>query len=298
MLVATMWLETIDDRALVPQPGLFRAQRLDYPEHGTRDDSVRPHHGTTQTETICRQAIARHSTGAMMRLWMLSYMRQPPVASAGALSVAVHGALILSAVVGTRPPTSMAENSLANRIFYIPPPNRPPTPPGGHATVHYITLAQGLGAGPGPSTMDARRPISIPEQSREAGNARVDSATTPAATGDANADSVFTMLEVDSVVVRSASSAAPAYPLDLLEKHIEGFVVARYTVDTTGFADVASLQVLKATNPGFEQSVRDALPYMRFSPAKIGAQKVRQLVEQTFTFRIAQPAVSGVAKPR
>jgi hypothetical protein len=80
---------------------------------------------------------------------MLSYMRHPPVATAGALSVVVHGALILSAVIGTRPPASMATNGLANRIFYIPPPNRPPTASGGHATVHYITLAQGLGAGPG-----------------------------------------------------------------------------------------------------------------------------------------------------
>ena len=31
MLVATMWLETIQNRALVPQPALFRAQRLDCP---------------------------------------------------------------------------------------------------------------------------------------------------------------------------------------------------------------------------------------------------------------------------
>lgn len=137
----------------------------------------------------------------------------------------------------------------------------------------------------------------MPEQSRQAGKSRLDSATTAPTTGDANTDSVFTLLEVDSAVVRSASSAAPAYPLELLEKHVEGFVLARYVVDTTGFADAASLQVLKATDPGFERSVRDAIPYMRFSPAKIGALKVRQLVEQTFTFRIAAPVV-GVAKPR
>jgi len=234
----------------------------------------------------------------MMRLWKLSYSRPSPVASAGAFSVAAHGLMIVVAIVATRPPASMAIDGLANRIFYIPPPDRPPTPPGGHAAVHYITLAQGPGAGPGPSTMDARRAINIPEQSREAGNEPVDSATTPPAQGETSTDSVFTMLEVDSVVVRSASSAAPAYPLDLLEKHIEGFVLARYVVDTTGFADVASLQVLRATNPGFERAVRDALPYMRFSPAKIGAQKVRQLVEQPFTFRIAAPVVAGAPKPR
>jgi TonB family protein len=233
----------------------------------------------------------------MMRLWMLSYAQRPPIVSAGAISVAAHGALIVAAVVGTRPPTSMETNSLANRIFYIPPPSRSPMAAGGSASVHYITLAEGLGAGPGPAATDARRPIRISEQSHDAGSTRSDSVTTPAGAGETNVDSVFTMLEVDSVVVRSANSAAPAYPLDLLEKHIEGFVLARYVVDTTGFADIASLEVLKATHPGFEQSVRDALPYMRFSPAKIGTQKVRQLVEQTFTFKIASPVVSGT-KPR
>jgi hypothetical protein len=233
-----------------------------------------------------------------MRLWMVSYSRRSPVASAGVVSAAVHGIAIAMSIIATRPSSSMAKDSLANRIFYIPPPDRPPTAPPGHAGVHYITLAQGLGAGPGPSAMDARRPMSIPERSREAGVEHVDSVSTPPATGEANADSVFTVLEVDSAVVRSASSAAPAYPLDLLEKHVEGYVLARYIVDTTGFADIASIQVLKATHAGFEQSVRDALPYMRFSPAKIGAEKVRQLVEQTFTFRIAGPVVAGAPKPR
>lgn len=228
---------------------------------------------------------------------MLSYSRRSPVVSAGALSVVVHGVMVAAAVVATRPPSSMEKGGLANRIFYIPPPDRPPSPPGGPSTVHYITLAEGPGAGPGPSTMDARRPITLPEKSREAGNEHADSASLPASTGDANTDSVFTVLEVDSAVVRSASSAAPAYPLELLEKHVEGFVLARYVVDTTGFADSASLDVLKATDPGFEHSVREALPYMRFSPAKIGKQKVRQLVEQTFTFRIAAPVVAGAPKP-
>ena len=74
--------------------------------------------------------------------------------------------------------------------------------------------------------------------------------------------------------------------------------MARYVVDTTGFADAASLEILKATHPGFVQAVRDALPYMRFSAAKIGPQKVRQLVEQPFTFRIAAPVVAGAPKPR
>jgi outer membrane biosynthesis protein TonB len=93
--------------------------------------------------------------------------------------------------------------------------------------------------------------------------------------------------------VRSQTSAAPAYPLELLTSHVEGNVIARYVVDTTGFADVESLEVVTSTNVGFVRAVRDALPYMRFSPAKIGPMKVKQLVEQSFTFRITPPAKDG-----
>jgi TonB family protein len=101
-------------------------------------------------------------------------------------------------------------------------------------------------------------------------------------------------------VVRSASSASPAYPLDLLKQHVEGMVRVRYVVDTTGFADPTSLEVVESSHPGFLASVKDALPYMRFSPAKIGDRKVRQLVEQPFSFHITNPApaaTNGKAKP-
>ena len=98
---------------------------------------------------------------------------------------------------------------------------------------------------------------------------------------------------VDSAVVRSQNSAAPAYPVDLLEKHVEGRVLAQYVVDTTGFADPTSLAVLSSTHDLFTRAAREALPYMRFTPAKIGRSKVRQLVEQSFTFRITPPTPPG-----
>jgi len=41
--------------------------------------------------------------------------------------------------------------------------------------------------------------------------------------------------------------------------------------------------------------VREALPYMRFEPARIGALKVRQLVEQQFSFKITNDTTSTAA---
>lgn len=106
-------------------------------------------------------------------------------------------------------------------------------------------------------------------------------------------DSVFSVLEVDSQVVRYASSAAPDYPPSLLRAGIEGAVESEFVVDTTGIVDLTSVRILFATDPAFTRSVQDALYDMRFRPAIRGSQKVRQLVHQRFTFQIRLPPQPG-----
>jgi hypothetical protein len=229
---------------------------------------------------------------------MLSYARPRPVRNAAVLSVAAHALIIGLWVESTRPVATLPIESLANRSYYLPPPDKAIVARGSHESVHYFTLAPGPGVGPGPVGMDVQRPVSVPAASPQPGERAVDSVTAAPVVGEPEADSVFTFLEVDSAVVRSQSSAAPAYPLDLLTKKIQGSVNARYVVDTTGFADTTSFEVLTATNEGFIRAVRDALPYMRFTSAKIGTHKVRQIVEQSFTFRINPPSsVPTTPKP-
>jgi Gram-negative bacterial TonB protein C-terminal len=237
-------------------------------------------------------------SGRMMRLWRNSYARPVSTSNAGVVSVVAHAVVIALWVLATLPEASLPSDSFANRVYYMPPPNKPMVPREMHEAVRYLTLTPGLGMGPGPADINGRRPSTPAALSSTAGGERVDSVAPkpPPVIGDPAGDSVFTELDVDSAVVRSQSSAAPAYPLVLLSKRIEGGVIARYIVDTTGFADTTSIEIVSATNPEFVRSVRDALPYMRFSPAKIGTHKVRQLVEQGFTFRIT-PAIAGGAKP-
>jgi outer membrane biosynthesis protein TonB len=242
----------------------------------------------------------------MMRLWVQSYSRQSTSMPIAALSGILHAIIIAAWVVATLPPSSTADDdSLSNRVYpqYVPPPDKVPGGPAAvHEVVHFVTLtgaAVGDGVGQGGRTAGNKPPSPADEAA-----ARVDRDTTldpkpvtapPPPPG--NSDSVFTVLDVDTAVVRSANSAAPAYPLKLLEARITGSVQAQYVVDTTGFADTASFRVMKSTNPGFVEAVREALPYMRFKPAKIGPLKVRQLVEQTFTFRITA-AETTTAAPR
>ena len=229
---------------------------------------------------------------------MLSYARPRSARNAAGLSIVAHALLIGLWIEWTRPLATLPIESLANRSYYLPPPDKAIVARGSHESVHYFTLAPGPGVGPGPTAIDAQKPISVAAASPQPGERAVDSVTTPPAIGKPDADSVFTILEVDSAVVRSQSSAAPAYPLDLLTKKIQGSVNARYVVDTKGFADTTSFEVLKATDEGFVRAVRDALPCMRFTSAKIGTRKVRQVVEQSFTFRINPPTpVPTAPKP-
>ena len=102
-------------------------------------------------------------------------------------------------------------------------------------------------------------------------------------------DSILTEIEVDSAVKRYEWSAAPSYPITLLQQNIEGGAFVIYVVDTLGMADTASFKVMNATHDEFAQAVRDVMPKMRFRPAILSGMKVRQLVQQNFTFKIQKP---------
>jgi TonB family protein len=108
----------------------------------------------------------------------------------------------------------------------------------------------------------------------------------PPGPSSARLDSVFTVLGVDSEVVRMDGSAAPAYPNSLLNEGVEGYVEAEFVVDTTGWVDLESVRILSSSHQEFASSVRLALMGMQFRPAWRGSHRVRQLVGQRFTFRM------------
>jgi hypothetical protein len=97
---------------------------------------------------------------------------------------------------------------------------------------------------------------------------------------------VYVEADVDTPVSRDPASSAPAYPPYLEETHVEGFVIAEYVVDTTGLADSATLHIDIASHPAFVESLRAALPGMRFEPATLNGHKVRQRVRQEFVFQL------------
>jgi hypothetical protein len=102
-------------------------------------------------------------------------------------------------------------------------------------------------------------------------------------------DTAFSVLEVDQIVERYETSAAPVYPKDLMTIGTQGMVQATYVVDTSGQVDTTTIQVVHSDDPRFTASVRTALGLMKFRPAKRAGKTVRQLVEQKFRFKIVPP---------
>jgi TonB family protein len=65
-------------------------------------------------------------------------------------------------------------------------------------------------------------------------------------------------------------------------------------VDTNGRVDMSTFKVLKSDHDAFTAAVRNALPSMRFFPARVADHKIKQMVTMPFTFLL----VGVEQKPR
>jgi protein TonB len=101
-------------------------------------------------------------------------------------------------------------------------------------------------------------------------------------------DQPYFEFQVEKPVVPAPGSTSPRYPDMLRQAGVEGEVLAQFVVDTTGRAEPATLKILKSSHDLFIQSVKNALPQMKFIPAEVGGRKVKQLVQQPFSFSIAK----------
>jgi TonB family protein len=232
----------------------------------------------------------------MMRLWAESYSRSTSDGASAGISLVAHVLLISAAIAATNRPRNLQADWIENRAYYLPPPDRRPSQESSRETIQYVDLApEGVGSGFGAGGV-TDGPV-IKDLSAGLGDIGRDLTSSIDAPRLSGGDSIYTQVDVDSVVTRFAGSAAPTYPLDLLKRGIQGSVVTQYVVDTTGLADSASLKIIRTTDELFSDAVRAALPYMRFFPAKVGSKKVRQLVEQEFSFKIGQAATRADQPP-
>jgi protein TonB len=104
----------------------------------------------------------------------------------------------------------------------------------------------------------------------------------------ANDNNTYFEFQVEKPVMQAPNSPTPQYPDILRQAGVEGEALVSFVVDTTGRADPASFKVIRTTHELFATAVKNALPRMRFIPAEVGDKKVRQLVQQPFSFAITK----------
>jgi TonB family protein len=207
-----------------------------------------------------------------------------------AVSVVVHASLILGAVYATAsgsPAPEPEEERIHSFPLVIRPHAQPKSAP--------ATAAPKTSTHPLPRTITT--PIEIP-----AFIPKIDVNAAPVTSEDfiilsrgasSAGDTGSTSRETgrrayQDFEVESPASAigvvSPEYPPALRSSGVEGRVTAQFIVNERGRFEEASLEILSSTNALFVESIRRALPRMKFRPAKIGDRAVPQLVRQEFSF--------------
>jgi hypothetical protein len=203
-------------------------------------------------------------------------------------SAAAHATLVASLVASG--PSSSDGGVLGEQkdvVFFLPLLPKAPAPTG---TVDLRWDGSGSGEGPG-SKATPEDPRAYAPAARDGGGR-----ATPVQVEEGppvDASPVFVASELDIEVERDPASAGPRYPEPLRATNTEGSVVAEWIVDTTGLADPASFRVVTSSHPLFTTAVRECLAGMKFRPAELSGQRVRQLVRQEFRFQLALPVAFG-----
>jgi protein TonB len=89
-------------------------------------------------------------------------------------------------------------------------------------------------------------------------------------------------------IVSVTRSASPRYPESLKSVGVEGVVAMRFIVGADGRVEPGSINVISTPHKLFADAVRTSLLETRYRPAEAGGRPVRQVVEQTFSFKIGK----------
>jgi len=217
------------------------------------------------------------------------------------LSGAIHAVLITLAVEGTLQARSALEKPKAEKVEFVdmkkkepPPPKEepkpipkevvvaPPPPKGFQVLTAPIKVPDVL------PDIDLTKKVTDEADFSGKGVAGGVARGVVGGTGPVNTDQPYFEFQVEKQVQQIPGTGNLRYPDMLRSANVEGEVLAQFVVDENGRFEVGSFKVLKSSHELFTQAVKNALPNMRFYPAEIGGRKVKQLVQQPFTFSLSK----------
>jgi len=211
-------------------------------------------------------------------------------------SILAHYGLILAAIYTSAQAESVHDGPKQEKIDFVepvkdpvqkeevPPPELIAAPPPLRSVAIIIAPIEIPSVLP---DIDLRQRPTDPNDFTGKGPPRVYAASPDSAVG-VDGSSAYHESQVERPVMLAPNSATPAYPDILRQAGIEGEVLVSFVVDTSGRVEVSSFKVIRATHESFATAVKNALPRMRFIPAELGTHKVRQLVQQPYSFAIVK----------
>jgi protein TonB len=212
-------------------------------------------------------------------------------------SLVFHGALVAAAVVVTANAGIADDKTKNEKIQFVemkkepPPPKKEPPPPPKEVVMK---------APPPKGFQVLRAPVEIPikipdidlskkvtDEADFSGKGVKGGIAKGVEGGTARpTDQPYFEFQVEKPVQQIPGTGTPRYPDPLRSSGVEGEVQAQFVVNEDGKAEPGTFKVLKATNELFAAAVRTALPQMRFYAAEVGGHKVKQLVQQSFQFKL------------
>ena len=212
-------------------------------------------------------------------------------------SLLLHGMIITAAIIATAKGPSVLEGPRETRIVPLTAPMTAPKPtpraaaPRAPVAPRTPTVTPTIPVDVPPIAAPSEIPSTLPAPGEatpfEAGTPVV--GTTDGSPSEGSPIGTGTVLGAESVDVAARllrNSPLPRYPDMLRTQGAEGFARVRFVVSANGRAEIETLEVLDATHPAFAEAVRAVLPRLRFAPAKVGRENVRQLVEIPFGFAL------------
>ena len=211
-------------------------------------------------------------------------------------SFIAHYGLVLGAIYTSASAETVSAGPRHEKIAFVTPPEPVRKEPG-PAAPELTAAPQAPKTAPIlvapidiPNTLpeiDLTQPVTDPDEFVVRATTKAGpSSSTAATTGPEKKD--YIAAEVEKAVMQAPNSAAPAYPDILRQAGVEGEALVSFVVDTAGRVDLSSFKVVRTSHDLFAAAVKNALPRMRFFPAEIGDRKVRQLVQQPFSFAIVK----------
>ncbi len=224
----------------------------------------------------------------MFEVLVESAAHRTPTSGARTLAISAHLTALLAATLGrgSAPATILPPRLVPIPLYVAAAARHSGTTPGS-------TMTPGVATGPSIPIISVTVPSTIPIVTPILGRPEpgitprsligADSAgLTPPTLGTG---AVMLAAEVDEPAT-VLTPFPPVYPRLLAAARITGRVTIVFVVDTLGRCEAGSLRILGATHPGFEDAAKASVSGTLYRPALSKGRRVRQLVQQSVSFRM------------